>query len=447
MIGKTRYIGPASRVGTEAHANLLTWARWTFPREGNDAAEPATKRVSQHPFLADTEGGYLRFNQNIQLPADLLPSEAEAIAVPLRVVKFGGSVLRSVHDLPRAVEYASRKRLRIEARAIDPFNPTIVDADTAVPEPVAERPPLRIGLAGFGTVGQALQARLEEETGFEIAAILVRDSAKLRRVMPAVPLLDETGAFFESGFDVLVDATGGSEIGKALTLRQLSASKDVVSANKAAVAANLRSLRSLQSWGGRLCYSATVGGSAPMLELARRARARGPVHEAVGVLNGTVNFVLDEMGRGLSFDDALALAQKAGFAEAEPEADLSGADAAAKLRILAAEIWGEPGIDIPVEMQPLDRELCAAIVASGERWFQISRLALANGRPYGSVAFVRAAGVPEFPPLPGEWNYLILRLDSGEALKASGRGAGGPPTAEAIVADLRDIAAGRIQSN
>ncbi len=347
---------------------------------------------------------------------------------------------------PRAVAYACGKRLRIEVAALGSANPTIVDAETESPEPVVERPPLRIGLAGFGTVGQALQARLEEESGFEIAAILVRDLEKIRRTMPAVPLLDDRSAFFERGFDILVDATGGSEVGKALTMRQLAGAHHVVSANKAVIAANLRALRGLQAWGGRLRYSATVGGSAPMLELARRARSRGPVNEAVGVLNGTVNFLLDEMSRGLSFDEALAMARKAGFAESDPAADLSGADAAAKLGILAAEIWGEAGLDLPIEVQPLDEALCGIITASGERWLQVSRLTLKHGRPAGAICFVPAAEVPDFPPLPGEWNYLILRSDSGQALKASGRGAGGAPTAEAIVADLIDIAADRDSS-
>lgn len=344
---------------------------------------------------------------------------------------------------PRAVAYACGKRLRIEVGAIGSANPTIVDAETEAPEPVAERPPVRIGLAGFGTVGQALQARLGEESGFKIAAILVRDREKIRRTMPAVPLLDDARTFFERGFDILVDATGGSEIGKALTMRQLAGANHVVSANKAVIADNLRALRGLQAWGGRLRYSATVGGSAPMLELARRARSRGPVRGVVGVLNGTVNFLLDEMSRGLSFDEALAMARKAGFAESDPAADLSGADAAAKLRILAAEIWGDAGLDLPVEVRPLDDAVRAIIAASGERWLQLSQLVLRNGKPVGSVDFVPTTEAPDIPPLPGEWNYLIVQLVDGQALKASGRGAGGAPTAEAIVADLIDIAAGR----
>jgi homoserine dehydrogenase len=345
---------------------------------------------------------------------------------------------------PRAVEYASARELAIEVGAIGSTTPTIVATASSRPTAVKSRAKLRIGLAGFGTVGQAAQRRLQQEPEFEVAAILVRDPGKARDAAPVVPPTCDATTFFESRFDVLVEATSEAEGGKRLCLRHLAGMHDVVSANKAAVAANLRALLSLsRRWGGRLRYSAAVGGSAPMLELVRRARSRGPVAEAAGILNGTVNFLLDAMAGGMPFDAALDAARTAGFAEADPAADLSGADAAAKLRILAVELWGNDGLDIPIEVQGFDADLRARIEAGAERWLQLSKLERRGQRIGESVRFVPASTLSGFPPLPAEWNHLQLLLAGGERLCATGRGAGGAATAEAVMADLYDIVAHR----
>jgi homoserine dehydrogenase len=345
---------------------------------------------------------------------------------------------------PRAVEYASRKNLVIEVGAVGSIDPTVVGAETSPAEVVDPRRPLRVGLAGFGTVGQAVQARLLRESGFEITAILVLDTTKARPTPPACPPTSDRGAFFESEFDVLIDATGGGDVGKRLSVRQLASSGDLVSANKLIVAENYWTLLNLSSqWGGRLGYSATVGGSAPMIEMVRRARAKGPVAEIAGVLNGTVNFVLDEMARGATFEVALALAQRAGFAECDPQADLSGSDAAWKLRILAAEVWNEAAREFAIDIEPLSDDVLGKIQGSGERWIQMSSVRKSGRLVSGKVRFVRAREVLEIPLLPGEWNCLYARLESGETLTATGRGAGGSATAEAIMADLYDLAAGR----
>src|SRR5690606_11208930 len=113
---------------------------------------------------------------------------------------------------------------------------------------------------------------------------------------------------------------------------------DVVSANKQAIGADLAALTALAAGtGARLLYSASVGGGAPLIETVRRARAHGPVVRIEAVLNGTCNFILNRLAEGADFEDALAGARDAGFAEEDPTADLTGLDAAAKLAILAHE--------------------------------------------------------------------------------------------------------------
>ncbi|WP_160745624.1 amino acid kinase family protein [Croceibacterium soli] len=342
---------------------------------------------------------------------------------------------------PRAVEYAAARAVSIEVGAIGSSDPTVVAGRSRPPVRPASAAPLRIGLAGFGTVGQALQVRLAGETGFAIAAILVADAGKARAVAPVCEPTADPARFLESGFDILVDATGGCEPGTALCSRHLARGGDVVSANKAAIAAGFGALHGLAGErGGRLEYSACVGGSAPMVELARRARGRGQVVAIEGVLNGTVNLVLNELALGRSFDEALELARRAGYAEADPSADLSGRDAAAKLRILAAEIWGEAALAAPIAVQALDRALAARIGASGETWIQLASFEGAGPAPAGAIRFV-PAGLAGIRPPAAEWNVLHVRLAGGEELSASGRGAGGAATAEALLADLYAIAA------
>jgi len=150
-----------------------------------------------------------------------------------------------------------------------------------------------------------------------------------------------------------------------------------------------------------------------VIEMARRARARGQVAEIAGVLGGTVNFVLDELARGASFEVALELAQRAGFAESDPQADRAGHDAAWKLRILAAEIRAEAARDLAIEGETLGEDVLAKVQSSGERWIQLASVRRSGRQLAGKVRFVRAREILEIPPLPGEWNCAYARLDTG----------------------------------
>jgi homoserine dehydrogenase len=160
-----------------------------------------------------------------------------------------------------------------------------------------------------------------------------------------------------------------------------------------------------------------------------------------GILNGTVNFLLDRLADGAGFEIALDEARRAGFAEEDPESDLSGADAALKLRIIAAEIWGEEALTLPIETAALTPELCAEIAASGERWVQLATIDAVACNRQAAIRFVRARDVTGLPTLAGERNHLCVVRRDGEMFTASGRGAGGEVTAEAILADLYEIAA------
>ncbi len=292
---------------------------------------------------------------------------------------------------------------------------------------------LRIALAGYGVVGQALARRLEREPDFEIAAILVRDRARARAVPPPCRITDDRAAFLATPADILVDVLSCDATGEALSLESLAAGRHVVSASKRVVArAHGRFSRLAEARGASLHYSAAVGGAAPVLETVAAARAAGGVAEVSAILNGTVNFILDRLGQGEDFDAALAAARAAGFAEEDASSDLEGHDAAAKLKLVAAEAFGVDPADVPVRTQSLDRDRARRI--RGARWIQVSRLTRAGGE-----VTLRPAGEAGLPALPGEWNAARVIATDGTLFECAGRGAGGAPTAEALLGDLRRV--------
>jgi len=309
------------------------------------------------------------------------------------------------------------------------------------PAPTADSTParpLRIALAGYGHVGQALAARLAGDPAYRIVAILVRDPARPRAFEPPVAPTASVDHFLVPEADVLVDVLSCHKTSAALASRCLAMGVHAVSASKRAVAGRYEALAGAARAGAaKLFYGAAVGGAAPVLETVAAARATGPVREVAGVLNGTVNYLLDRLARGCGFDEALTDARLAGFAEEDPREDLSGADAAAKLRLIAIEAFGAAAAKaLRVETEALDAAKAAAIAASGERWLQLARLAAGPDGLRGTVTLERAAAVRDLPALPDEWNCAAVACASGRVLRCLGRGAGGLPTAEAIVADL-----------
>jgi homoserine O-acetyltransferase len=301
----------------------------------------------------------------------------------------------------------------------------------------AKTRPLRIALAGYGVVGQALAAALRDHPAYEIVAILVRDTRRPRAEAPPCPPTDDLDRFLAVEADVLIDVLSCARVGRVVCETRLNKGVHVVSASKRLVSAHLATLAIRARLGGaRLLYSAAVGGEAPVLEEVAAAAAHGPVREVRAVLNGTVNFILDRLHDGASFDAALAAARAAGFAEADPSEDLTGADAAAKLKLIAHRAWGvDPGA-VAIETETLDAAVARRIAASGERWVQCARLDLVDGQTVGRVALCALGEAEGLPALRDEWNCARIVTNDGRTFACEGRGAGGPATAEAILADL-----------
>lgn len=303
----------------------------------------------------------------------------------------------------------------------------------ARPAPAPARP-LRVALAGCGVVGGGVAARLQADARFELVGVLVRDPGKARDVaVPEGLLLSDPGALLAREPDVLVEAISDASTGLALIRAALSRGIDVVSANKQAVGADLPALVALASGGGaRLLYSASVGGGAPLIETVRRARRHGDIVEIEAVLNGTCNFILNRLAEGRAFEAALDEARAAGFAEADPTADLTGLDAAAKLAILA---WEAADRRLPVGS--VARETLSGAQSISGRVRQVARLDLDRGE--ASVRFEAKDGDALFADLADEANAIRVATADGRVFTATGRGAGRVPTAESVWADLTDL--------
>lgn len=304
-----------------------------------------------------------------------------------------------------------------------------VDGVALPSEPVAK--PLRVALAGCGVVGGGVLEHLLEDPRFEIVGVLVRDGSK-HQATPRLPhlLVSDPAALLAREPDVLIDALSDAATSLALIRAALARAVHVISASKQALAGNLDGLTALaEAHGVDLRYSASVGGGTPMLETVKRARDHGSVVRLEAILNGTCNFVLDQVEQGVPFDDALEIARAKGFAESDSSADLEGRDAAAKLQILA-HVLGAGSLP---KAEIARQTLTEASVTPGQRVRQIARLDLETMK-----AEVGLEDVTESRPA-AEGNELCLTLQCGRVLKVRGRGAGRLPTTASVWADLLDV--------
>lgn len=316
------------------------------------------------------------------------------------------------------------------------------------------RGPLRVGLAGFGTVGRAVARALGESRGdsLRLAGICTRRPEDARASAPWVPAdtiwSDAFDTLLTSGCDVIVEVIGGVEPARAWIERALGAGLAVVTANKQVIAEHGPALVAAARANGRpLRFEAAVGGAVPVVRGLQEGLRGDRITRIAGVVNGTCNFILTEMQRrGVSLDAAVSEAQRRGFAEADPNADLDGLDARAKLSILATLGFGQylhPG-DIAAEsIRAIDGGDVVAATALGRAIRQVARAERCGNLGGGIRARVGAALVPA-----GSW---VARADGAENVVAArgersgttvfaGQGAGGHATAVAVLGDLLALA-------
>lgn len=317
--------------------------------------------------------------------------------------------------------------------------------------------PLKVGVAGLGTVGAGVVKLLAAQKELiaaragrpiMVTAVSARDRGRDRGVkLDGLTWHDDAVAMArDPDVDVVVELIGGSD-GKAKALAQagIAAGKDFVTANKALLALHGIALaRAAEANNVTIAYEAAVAGGIPVIKALREGLAANQVSRVAGILNGTCNYILTVMREeGRDFGDVLEDAQRLGYAEADPSFDIDGVDAAHKLAILAGLAFGAR---IPFERLHIEgiRRVSAIDIAFAEELgYRIKLLGIAEKTAHGISLRVHPAMVPVETPIAtvdGVFNAVLLEGDFSGPVFLRGRGAGEGPTASAVVADLIDLA-------
>jgi len=321
---------------------------------------------------------------------------------------------------------------------------------------VAVSAPLRVALLGCGTVGSEVVRLLHDNTDdlaarigapLELAGIAVRRLGRPRD-LPVDPSLFTTDAatlVARDDVDLVVEVIGGIEPARTLILSALRRGRGVVTANKALLAEDGATLYDAADRGGAdLYYEASVAGAIPLLRPLRESLAGDNVSRVIGIVNGTTNYVLTRMDEvGMGFGEALDEATALGYAEADPTADIEGFDAAAKAAILAGLAFHTRVTAADVHREGIS-EVSAADVASAKAMGCVVKLlAIAEKDGHGVGVRVHPAMIPRSHPLASvreAYNAVFVEADSAGQLMFYGRGAGGSPTASAVLGDLVAVA-------
>ncbi|GIV03390.1 MAG: homoserine dehydrogenase [Fimbriimonadales bacterium] len=316
---------------------------------------------------------------------------------------------------------------------------------------------LRIGLLGLGTVGQSvcelIQAEgeaFERKTGLRpvVTVACVRDASRERRHAPDRITTDPMDVVAADDVDVVVEVMGGQEPAFELIQEAIRQGKQVVSANKELLARRGRELEEdAAAKGVCLLFDAAVCGGIPVLNTLRHRFAADEVERIIGIVNGTSNFVLTQMTEfGEPFAEALAVAQEEGYAEADPTYDVEGFDAQSKLALLVAEAFGARIAVEEIHREGIEQVSPRDIEFADLLGYRIKPLAVAARKEGGIEARIHPALVPLTNPLSkvdGADNAVLIRSKYLGDLMLLGPGAGGHPTAAAILGDLEEIATGK----
>ena len=321
------------------------------------------------------------------------------------------------------------------------------------PDPV--RPdPVRVGLLGCGNVGTALVRLVDEHAdvisaragvGIEITRVVVRDLGRARDVkLPADRFATDAGAVVgDPEIDVVVEVMGGVEPARTLITDALRAGKPVVTANKELIARHGPELFAVAAEAGvDLLFEASVAGGIPLMRPLRESLAGDRIQRVMGIVNGTTNYILTQMAEvGSSFADALAEAQALGYAEADPTADVEGHDAAAKAAIIATIAFGARVSPDDVYTEGITGVTADDIASAETLGYVVKLLAVAEAREGAIAVRVHPAMVPKLHPLASvrdSFNAVFIEGEAVGELMLYGRGAGGGPTAAAVLGDLVD---------
>jgi len=329
--------------------------------------------------------------------------------------------------------------------------------------------PIKVALLGCGTVGTEVVRLLTDQAPdltarvgapVELAGIAVRKPNKHRQV-PAELLTTDVDALVESDVDVVVEVVGGIEPARTWLLKALRAGKSVVTANKALLADHSGELfEAADASGADLYFEAAVAGAIPLLRPLRESLAGDRITRVTGIVNGTTNFILSGMdSTGASYAETLEEATRLGYAEADPTADVDGFDAASKAAILASLAFHSRVTAAEVHREGI-ASVSAADIAAAKGLGRVVKLLAICERVDGSESGEPGAGesisvrvhpamIPRTHPLAGvsgAFNAVFVEADAAGEMMFYGKGAGGAPTASAVLGDLVAVARNRVVS-
>ncbi|MPZ88023.1 MAG: homoserine dehydrogenase [Nitriliruptorales bacterium] len=313
---------------------------------------------------------------------------------------------------------------------------------------------LTVGLLGCGVVGSGVVRLLREHADeiavrlgahLELGPVAVRDLRRTRDVDLPQITDDPRKVVADPDVDIVVEVMGGLDPARALITEALEAGKSVVTANKSLIATAGGDLGTIaRRRGVRLEYEAAVAGGVPIIKPMRESLAGDRVRKVLGILNGTTNYILTRMtDEGASFEAALAEAQRLGYAEADPSADVTGADAAAKTAILASIAFDAQVTADDVYTEGITRVTPTDIAHARRMGYVIKLLGIAEVIDGTVGVRVHPALVPQDHPLANvrdAYNAVFVIGDAAGSLMFYGRGAGSLPTASAVVGDVVTVA-------
>jgi homoserine dehydrogenase len=317
---------------------------------------------------------------------------------------------------------------------------------------------IRIGILGCGNVGAALFRLIEQQasaiemrTGLrlEVASIAVRNVSRDRDVAIPAGLLtrDAHGVVADPNIDLVVEVIGGIEPAREFITTALASGKPVITANKELLAnVGVELFGAAENAGVDLLFEAAVAGGIPVVRALRESLRGEPISRVMGIINGTTNFILTKMTEeGAEYGAALSEAQRLGFAERDPTADVEGFDAGAKAAILASIAFGAKVVAGDVYHEGISRVTASDIAVAQRLGYVIKLLGIAErDRSTGEIGVrVHPAMVPKNHPLASvreSYNAVFVEGEAVGSLMFYGRGAGGSPTASAVLGDVIDAA-------
>jgi homoserine dehydrogenase len=324
--------------------------------------------------------------------------------------------------------------------------------------------PVRVALLGCGTVGTEVVRLLHEQAGdlaarvgapLALVGIAVRRAGRDRGRLPADPSLfttDALGLVKRDDVDVVVEVVGGIEPARSWLVEALRSGKSVVTANKALLAEDGGSLHDAATDGAAdLYFEAAVAGAIPLLRPLRESLHGDRIVRVTGIVNGTTNFILSSMDNtGAGFAEALEEATALGYAEADPTADVDGFDAAAKAAILASLAFHTRVQAGDVHREGITEVSAADVASAREMGCTIKLLCLAERSGDAVSVRVHPAMIPRTHPLASvgdAFNAVFVEAEAAGQLMFYGRGAGGAPTASAVLGDLVAVARNRLSGS